>query len=152
MTNQQSPLAKTPSDSALTRPREFLHFANQAQAKLLERITGDQVEVRQVFEEDFATLRAGLEGPNPTRAESLLAETAVSNYAWMRYFEMLYAVNGDDWTIRQNEFQLQRIAGFQARMQSAIKALYQVRRLQLPSVQVNIGEKQVNIGSLNARG
>ena len=43
------------------------------------------------------------------------------------------------------EFYQRRIDRAQKRFLSAIKALALVRRLQLPAVQVNIGEKQMNI-------
>lgn len=35
---------------------------------------------------------------------------------------------------------------------ASIKALAQVRKLQLPNVQVNIAEKQVNVGQMNVGG
>lgn len=60
-----------------------------------------------------------------------------------------YLTNGGT-TITQADFWERRLSGAQRRYLRAVETLARVRRLQLPAVQVNIAEKQVN--QVNARG
>jgi hypothetical protein len=54
-------------------------------------------------------------------------------------------VQAKDLTIRQAEFQQRRIDAAHRRFLSAVAALARVRKLALPSLQVNIGTNQVNM-------
>ena len=52
-------------------------------------------------------------------------------------------------SLNQAAFHIKRIDGAHRRYLDSIKALATVRKLQLPNVQVNIGEKQVNVANMN---
>ena len=56
-----------------------------------------------------------------------------------------YSAPGRARTREEDEARRKRIDQAERRYLRAIKALVEVRRLQLPAVQVNIGDKQINV-------
>lgn len=78
-----------------------------------------------------------------TPLENLLVERIIVCYLESNYIEMLIATTKD---FRGREMLLKRQNSAHKRYITAVKALAQVRRLQLPMVQVNIGQNQVNAG------
>ena len=91
-------------------------------------------------------LRRELAGPIPTPLERLLVDRVVVGWLAAAVAEGAYhqalergVGHADD------EFHQRRVERAQRRYLAAAKALAQVRRLQLPAVQVNIGDKQVNV-------
>lgn len=89
-------------------------------------------------------LRKELEGPDPTPMERLLAERAVFCWFAVNTYEALYTLQKDQ-TIRQAEYQVRRIDSAHKRFLSAVATLARVRKLALPTLQVNIGANQVNV-------
>ena len=86
-------------------------------------------------------------GVAPSPLEALLIERIVICWLHLQYHEAHYAAN---MSRKENILHVQigeRMDKAQRRYLGAIKALAQVRRLALPSVQVNIGEKQVNVAA-----
>lgn len=63
--------------------------------------------------------------------------------------EALYTQSMGDLTLRQAEFHQKRITKAHNRYLSAIRTLAQVRRLGVPAVQVDIGDRQVNVARRN---
>ena len=85
-----------------------------------------------------------LEGPNPTSIERLLAERASLCWFIVHWYENAYA-NADGWNISQADFQHRKIDKAHARFLSAVRSLAQVRKLALPTLQLNIAKNQVNV-------
>ena len=88
--------------------------------------------------------RSELEGPNPTPIERLLAERASLCWFIVNRYENAYA-NADGWNISQADLQHRKIDKAHARFLSAVRTLAQVRKLALPTLQVNIAKNQVNV-------
>ena len=73
-----------------------------------------------------------------------LAERIAAAWLYLHYCEMTYlALLGEGVTWERDAFHRKRIEQAERRYIRAIKALAEVRRLRLPSVQVNIGDKQI---------
>lgn len=107
---------------------------------------GDTPLHREAFARKIAKLRAELAGPDPSPLELLLIERVVNCWLQVHQVEMLLNVQENP---RAVEYFEKRLDKAHKRYLASIKTLAQVRRLQLPSVQVNIGQKQVNIGQMN---
>ena len=84
------------------------------------------------------------EAPNPTPIERMLAERASLCWHIVNLYESAYA-NASGWNISQADRQHRKIDKAHARFLSAIRTLAQVRKLALPTVQVNIARNQVNV-------
>lgn len=82
--------------------------------------------------------------------EAMLVERILMCWLQASYEDYHYAAlirtGGTPWESATAQQKLAERAG--RRLQSAIKSLAQVRKLGLPAIQINVGEKQVNIGSL----
>lgn len=97
-----------------------------------------------------------LGGVNPPPLELALAQQGAVCWLELYHFEQQYAARlnkqpQDSLGFQREEFYQKRVGRAQARFQSALKCLAQVRRLQLPTVQVNIADRQVNVGSGQVR-
>ena len=95
-------------------------------------------------------LKQDIEGPNPTPLEKLLAQRIAVCWLEMCGVDRLGATR-QSYSVAEAEYWDKHAERLQRRFQSAIKTLATIRRLQLPAVQVNIGEKQVNIATLTGR-
>jgi hypothetical protein len=84
--------------------------------------------------------------PNPSSLERLLADRVAIGWLSLTVAEATYhqalerGLSPSDDTFHQ-----QRIERVQRRYLLAIKTLAQVRKLGVPALQVNIGEKQINL-------
>ena len=130
--------------------RDWGDMAEHARLFLLERMLGKDELARLATRAKMLDMKRDLGGANPSPLESLLVERVVSCWLCLAYFEALYATNMEKMSLAQSISAQKRIDGAHRRYLESIKALASVRKLQLPNVQVNIGEKQVNIGQLNA--
>ena len=97
-------------------------------------------------------LQRDLARPGDGALERLLIQQIV--LAWLKlayteYHHRHYLMSGNT-TITQADFWERRLSAAQRRYLRAIETLARVRRLQLPAVQVNIAEQQVN--QVNTRG
>jgi hypothetical protein len=110
---------------------------------LVEGYSKDLV-IREAARRKLAELRAGLEGPNPSPLERLLAERAAVCWFLVNRYESHYA-KAKDINIRQAEFLQRRIDAAHRRFLSAVKTLATVRRLAVPVLQVNLARQQVNV-------
>jgi hypothetical protein len=108
---------------------------------------------------DSKALQAELEGPSPTVLERLLSERIAVCWLAVCYQEALYYQNLSEFSPKTHQSHQDRMDRANRRYLSAIKALAQVRRLQVPltlqvalpgatqvgqAAQVNVGEKQIN--------
>lgn len=105
-------------------------------------IVGDNLAVRECLVRKVAEIKMETAGADPTPLEMLLAERIGVCWIQLQYADAM--VNQSS-IIAQGDFWQRRLDRTQRRYLSAIKTLALVRRLQLPAVQVNIGEKQVNV-------
>jgi hypothetical protein len=111
---------------------------------IIQKSVGKNILGGEAVEQELDRIRAELEGPNPTPIERLLAERASLCWFMVHWYENAYA-NSNGWTITQADLQQRKIDKAHARFLSAIRMLAQVRKLALPTLQVNIGQNQVDV-------
>lgn len=105
----------------------------------------DQVFLRESEERNLAAMRQDLAGDHATPLERLLVSRIVICWLHLQLCEKKMSEQYDGMPLGVAAYQHKRLDQARKRFLSAIKALAEVRRLQLPTMQVNIGEKQVNI-------
>jgi hypothetical protein len=117
-------------------------LARRVRHDLLHRLTNTDLALREAAPRELDRLRAAVAGPNPSPLEQLLVERVA--VAWVQ-------ANEADWTLCRAavspdaEFLQKRADHAQRRFLAAVRALAAVRKLALPTVQVNIAEQQVNL-------
>ena len=126
-----------------------MDIAFQAEYSFVKSYAGDDELVKVMHEGRLKLLRAEVAGDNPTPLETLLAERIALCWLHVNLCETTLAQRGGDMTLAVAEYHQKRLDRAHKRYLGAIKALAQVRRLQLPAIQMNIGGKQVNVGTLN---
>ena len=83
-----------------------------------------------------------LAGPNPSPLEKLLAERVAISRFRCYYYECLCAMGLRKDTLNVDDHKHKRLARAQKDFLSACRTLAQVRKLELPFVQVNVAERQ----------
>jgi hypothetical protein len=121
-------------------------LAQTARQSLIQTISGDNLLAQEAYDRKCVALTKELAGPQPCPLERLLVERIVLCWLHLYSAEALYAQNTHNLSLRQAEFYQQRLSKAQARYLAAIRTLAQVRRLDVPAVQVNIGQQQVIAG------
>lgn len=121
------------------------NLAAQAQGILIQAIAGPNSVVAEAIGREVKALRRELTEGESSPLERLLVARVVACWLHLHYAEARYAQNLGELTIAQGEYHQRTIERAQQRYLAAIKTLAQVRRLQFPAVQVNIGEKQINV-------
>ncbi|RZA20266.1 MAG: hypothetical protein EOP10_18425 [Proteobacteria bacterium] len=121
-----------------------LPWAVAARESLIS-IPPDNHLVRGVFHRKIEKMKDELAGPNPTALESHLAERIALCSFRVSALEMQYG-KAESFKSRENIDKLLNSAN--RRYLESVKILAQVRKMQLPNVQINIGEKQVNVGQV----
>jgi len=113
--------------------------------------TGDNpttAEARSQLEQDAELLRANLAGENPTALEQLLADQITTCYAFVTMLDLQYlAALRKGATKELAEFWANQSERATRRLTRSIAALVNVRRVQVAAIQVNIGDKQLNVSS-----
>ncbi len=112
--------------------------------RLVESVAGKNVLIQEAATQKLAKVQAELEGPDPTPIERLLAERASVCWFLVHLYDNAYA-NASGWSIAQADLQHRKIDKAHARFLSALRTLAQVRKLALPTLQVNIAKNQVNV-------
>jgi hypothetical protein len=104
------------------------------------------------IEEHLVTIREGMGYQNSPVMEQLLIESIITCWLRVQHCEGNIAfMMGRDRSIAVLEFWERRLTSCQRRYLAACETLAKVRKLKLPAVQVNIGDKQVNVaGNLQA--
>jgi hypothetical protein len=124
-----------------------------AQGRIIGLAAGkSSQETQDHIRRDIDQHAADLAGLDPSPVEASLARTAAICWAAMRTFEARYFGTCDQLTIPQSDFALRRVEHCHRRYLSTIKALAQVRKLALPTVQVNVGRNQLNVADTRALG
>src|SRR5262245_51065538 len=111
---------------------------------IFEKAAGEAVIGREAIDQILASIRLELEGPNPTAIERLLAERASLCWFMLHRHEDTY-VNSSGWSIHQVDLQQRKIDKAHARFLSSLLTLARVRKLALPTLQLNIARNQVNM-------
>jgi hypothetical protein len=111
---------------------------------LIEKAAGKHVMVREAITQKLDGMRVELEGPNPTPIERLLAERASICWFILNRYEDAY-VRADGWNISQADLQHRKIDKAHARFLSALLTLARVRKLAVPTLQLNIAKNQINV-------
>lgn len=139
-------LEKYPEVSKILE-QQFGNAAFLAEDALLKALYGEDDELLQELgRRRMREMRTQLAGNNPTPLETLLVRRVVLCWLQHHYFERTYAVIlRQTISLEKSEYYQRCLDRCHKRYLSAIKALAVIRRLQLPAVQVNIGEKQVNL-------
>lgn len=119
--------------------------AGQAELSIIKAFSGDDVFLSELHQRRLKTMRREMAGENPTALESLLAERIALCWFHVHLCEVTLAQHGEKMSLNVAAYQQKRLDGAHKRYLSAIKTLAEVRKMQLPNVQVNIGEKQVNV-------
>ena len=123
----------------------FGNLAGRVESRLVEKIAGaNNIAGRSAIPRKMARLRAELEGPSPNAIERLLAERAVFCWLVVWQYESI-PIGAAEMTVSQSEFHQRRIDAAHRRFLSAVRTLAQVRKLAIPSIQVNVGVNQVNV-------
>lgn len=103
-------------------------------------------EVHTKVASDLESLRASFNFEAATPVEQLLISQVVT--CWAQYLAIGYvyeACTGGSYDISQAEHLERRYQNAHARFIKAAEALARVQKLNLPSIQVNFAEKQINI-------
>jgi hypothetical protein len=111
---------------------------------LIKKAADKNILAQESIAQELDTVRMELEGPNPTPIERMLAERASLCWYIVNLYENAYA-NASGWNISQADLQHRKIDKAHARFLSALRTLAQVRKLALPTLQVNIAKNQINV-------
>ena len=112
---------------------------------------GSSYALRASLKTGWEQMQRDLARPGDGALERLLIQQIV--LAWLKlafteHHHRHYLATGG--TVKEHDFWERRLSAAQRRYLRAIETLARVRRLQLPAVQVNIAEQQVN--QVNTRG
>ena len=127
--------------------RHFGDLAGCTEKVMVHRASGKNLLFKEGLERRFRDLREELAGPSPTTIERLLAERAATCWLVLHKVELDEAQSKGA-TIAQADFYRRRVDSAHRRYLSSLRTLATVRKLALPSIQVNIGENQVNVGGV----
>jgi hypothetical protein len=114
----------------------------------LKVMYGEDLVLQNGIQRCLAAMREELLSPESTPLESLLVDRIVACWLQVQYADGIYAQRMENLDIRWNELYQKRQDRAHRRFVSACKALATVRKLAAPVLQVNIGEKQVNVAQM----
>jgi hypothetical protein len=116
------------------------HLARMALARAAAR-EGDLL-TREIYIRQMEKDAEELAGPNPSPLEKVLAERVAISRFRCYYYECLCVMGLRKDTLNLDDHKHKRLARAQRDFLSACRALAQVRKLELPFVQVNVADKQ----------
>ena len=118
-----------------------------AEAELVGIATRDDPLMAEAYERRLRSLREELAGPEPSPLEALLVARIAACWLFLNLAEYEYyrRLGGGGLTWQQDHDHQRRIDRAQKRYLGAIKALAAVRKLELPALQLNIADKQINV-------
>jgi len=123
-----------------------VNLSNAAREALLKAVTGPNELAADSIARNMETMKRKIVGENPSHLELLLADRIAMCWLRVQYAELSYAsVVNKSVGFKQGDYLQRQAERAQAQYLAAIRTLAQVRKLGLPDVQVNIGDKQVNI-------
>jgi hypothetical protein len=114
---------------------------------IANKASGGNLLTREAIHRQIDSVRAELEGPNPTPIERLLAERASLCWQIANWYESRFIENTGDMSIGQADYQQRRLDRAHRRFLSAVETLARVRKLAVPMLQVNVAKnQQINTG------
>jgi hypothetical protein len=116
---------------------------------IVEKAAGKHIAAQEAIVQKIESVQSELAGPNPTPLERLLAERAAICWMLVNWYENS-ALSVDNLSIRQAAYHLSKIDKAHARFLSAVRTLAQVRKLALPTLQLNIARNQVNVAEVRS--
>jgi len=122
-------------------------LARQAEASFINAAGGKDLAVREALTRKLEIMRAELAGKSPTPVERLLVERVVACWLQVQDADARYAQAQGTATMAQGDYQQRRMDRAHRRYMSALRTLALVRKLAVPVLQVNIADKQVNVGA-----
>jgi hypothetical protein len=124
------------------------------QETLLHKICKKDLITHETMKRHMTAMAQDLAGPQASPLEMMLAQRIALCYFHLYYCDNIAILNdgNEAWTNADDKMQQKRIDAANKRYLAATKTLAQVQRLNLPDVQINVGEKQVNIGTFNTSG
>ncbi len=125
--------------------QEFGDLARHARGALCRHIAGRNRYLEEAIAKEAGRLRRAWAGDDPTPLETALAERVAACWLYLHYVEAKYLQVVGDLTYEQDTWHCRRIEQAERRYLRAIRELAQVRKIQQPTVQVNIGDKQINV-------
>jgi len=120
-------------------------LAAMAEDAWLDASFGDNHLRKALAAEQLRRMRVTLAGPEPSPLEQILVDKAVLCWFEALTADTIAATRAGELTRDQAEMLQKRQDRSHARFLSAIRTLAQVRKLGFPVLQVNVGEKQINI-------
>lgn len=120
-------------------------LATIAQNSLIDLLAGRSVLTREGIRKTMAGMRAELAGPNASPLERLLVERVVACWALSYQADLAYADSLTRASPIESEHCQRRQDRAARQYLHALRSLAVVRRLLVPTVQVNVAERQVNI-------
>lgn len=126
-------------------------LALQAREALIAQSVGPSTTLRVAVARSLERQHADLAGAECSPLESLLVDHIISCGLDVHYTDAQIAQGGER-TLAQADHWRRRQDSAHRRYLAAIRALAVVRRLQLPALQLNIAERQVNVASSSPCG
>lgn len=112
---------------------------------IIAAMTGENQGARWLMGEHLRRIKDSLNEETATPLEQLLVARIAVCWLQVEYADSLYAQNAGNLTPEGDERYQRRQDRAHRRLMSAIRTLATVRRLALPVLQVNVGDKQVNV-------
>ncbi len=135
----------------LEGPRFSDFLAEAAEKTLLARLGGK--EARKITRTELLSMQAEMLKDGDSPLEILLVRQISLCHLTLQVYQRDYLnLNEDEVGLKKHALLLKRLNMANEQYMSAIKTLAQVRRLRKMTVQVNIGNKQVNIANLDRPG
>lgn len=127
--------------------------AKQAEWAWVATYSGNNQLIAEASRRQLEEARKAIAGPNPSPLEQALAHRIVLCQVQLDHVDTIVATKiraglGSSALAMYQQWQDKA----QARYLAAVKALAIIRRLAIPPVQVNVGEKQVNIAKMEVTG
>ena len=126
------------------------NVATMAEEVLVRLVAGDGALSHEAIHRKLAALKANLAGPTACPLERLLSERVVLCWLQVHQADERAARRASQHEVAGGDYDQRRQDRAHKRYLSALHALAQFRRLQIPAVQVNIGAQQVNALQISA--
>jgi hypothetical protein len=130
------------------RGRDYLEgdgsSAEWLKQTIVQKAAVDNVMAQKAIIQKLESIKAELAGPDPTPIGRLLAERTSLCWALVNWYENSIQ-SADGMSIAQADYHQRKIDKAHTRFLSAVRTLAQVRKLALPTLQLNIARNQVNV-------
>jgi len=149
--------AKKPQKEDLRTIRQFLidypqlckavfGLAESVQSLIVKNVMGDQEVAQIAIEEYLVSIRNDLGYDDAPIMEKLLIENIVTTWLRVQFCEsqLVFRMNGEQ-RMSVMEFWERRLSMAQKRYLSACETLAKIRKMAVPALQLNIGDKQINV-------